>query len=249
MPGHPTPRSRSAREAAYDHVKQRIMTVRLLPGERIDESRIAGDAGVSRTPVREALHQLAAEGLVEIEARGGYTVARLDLAGYRQLAEAHEIVALTVTELLVARGTAEDFAELAEYTREFERVEDTGDAAAIAEANTKLHVREAELAGNSYLTDLAVRVYTHLQRLAYLSFGGAGAGAGDDSTDLREHHERVRRDHRDYLAALERRDLAAARGTALGHAALFRGRVLRYLASHDARGLTLDGLGSPDRYS
>lgn len=61
----------SAREKTYDYLKANILSGHFIPGERLAEEHLAAELGVSRTPVREALHKLEQEGLIEpLESRG-----------------------------------------------------------------------------------------------------------------------------------------------------------------------------------
>jgi DNA-binding GntR family transcriptional regulator len=61
----------SAREKTYDYLKTNILSGHFVPGERLAEEHLAEELGVSRTPVREALHKLEQEGLIEpLESRG-----------------------------------------------------------------------------------------------------------------------------------------------------------------------------------
>jgi len=61
----------SVREKTYDTLKSKILSGRFVQGERLTEEHIAEELGVSRTPVREALHKLEQEGLIEpLESRG-----------------------------------------------------------------------------------------------------------------------------------------------------------------------------------
>ena len=61
------------REWAYTHLKSNVLTGCFAPGERLTEEHLAKSLGVSRTPVREALHRLASEGLIQpLESRGFY---------------------------------------------------------------------------------------------------------------------------------------------------------------------------------
>ena len=60
-----------ARQRAYEHLKSAILSGRLDPGKRLAEEHLAEELGVSRTPVREALHKLELEGLIKpLETRG-----------------------------------------------------------------------------------------------------------------------------------------------------------------------------------
>ena len=61
----------SVRERTYEHLKSVILSGRFRPGERLAEEHLAEELGVSRTPVREALHKLEQDGLIEpLESRG-----------------------------------------------------------------------------------------------------------------------------------------------------------------------------------
>ena len=61
----------SAREKTYEFLKGKVLSGRFRPGERLTEEHLAAELGVSRTPIREALHKLEREGLVRpLETRG-----------------------------------------------------------------------------------------------------------------------------------------------------------------------------------
>ena len=61
----------TVRQRAYEHLKSAILSGRLDPGKRLAEEHLAEELGVSRTPVREALHKLELEGLIKpLETRG-----------------------------------------------------------------------------------------------------------------------------------------------------------------------------------
>ncbi|MFV1964923.1 MAG: GntR family transcriptional regulator [Pirellulaceae bacterium] len=64
-------------ESAADRIRELILTRRLEPGERLTQSRLAEQLGISRTPVREALQKLASEGLVTFSPYKGASVAEL----------------------------------------------------------------------------------------------------------------------------------------------------------------------------
>ena len=69
-------RSVPVREWAYNHLKSDIFSGHFKPGERLTEEHLAKTLGVSRTPVREALHRLASEGLIQPLESRGFCVAR-----------------------------------------------------------------------------------------------------------------------------------------------------------------------------
>jgi len=69
-------KSTPVRERAYHNLKSDVLAGRFLPGERLTEEHLAKSMGVSRTPVREALHKLESEGLVKPLESRGFSVAR-----------------------------------------------------------------------------------------------------------------------------------------------------------------------------
>jgi DNA-binding GntR family transcriptional regulator len=66
------------RDSAYEILRDKIMRKKFSPGQRLDLEPIEGQLGISRTPLREALHRLAPERLVEIVPRSGTFVTILN---------------------------------------------------------------------------------------------------------------------------------------------------------------------------
>ena len=65
-----------ARERVYGDIKRSILSGHLNPGEKLTEEHLAKTLGVSRTPVREALHKLESEGLIKVRKKRGFVVSR-----------------------------------------------------------------------------------------------------------------------------------------------------------------------------
>ena len=101
--------------AAYLQLLDEIRQGRLLPGDRLRETELADRLGVSRTPVREAIRQLEADGLVVHAPRQGATVRRLD---YAEVMELYEMGVLTKEQLGIDAkfGSAQALAYFAEIT-------------------------------------------------------------------------------------------------------------------------------------
>jgi len=108
-------------------LEQEIVTGQLAPGVRLEEMGLADRFGVSRTPVREALNQLASIGLVEIRPRRGAVVAAF---GLKEMMEMFEVMAELegmCGQLSARRMTAEERTQLAachERARAFAEAED-----------------------------------------------------------------------------------------------------------------------------
>jgi DNA-binding GntR family transcriptional regulator len=171
-----------------------IVSLRRRPGEAISEKEIAAAAGVSRTPVREALLRLADEGLVEITPKSGTRVARIPVAG---LPEA--ILARIALEELAARAAAARAAGSAVaglraiLERQHERAA-AGDQDGFHLADEALHAAIAEAAGLPGLWTMVSQIKTQLDRYRHLTLPQPGR------------IERVLVEHAAIIAAIAARD-------------------------------------------
>ena len=77
----------SIRQKVYDFLRNQILSNHIAAGERLVEGRLAGQINVSRTPIREALHKLEMEGLIESIPRVGYRVKELRWEDVEELCE------------------------------------------------------------------------------------------------------------------------------------------------------------------
>jgi DNA-binding GntR family transcriptional regulator len=76
-------------DRVYEALKRQILSGELKPGERLDPARLAGDLAASATPVRDALHQLLGERIIEARPHAGFSVRIETEAGLRDLYEWH----------------------------------------------------------------------------------------------------------------------------------------------------------------
>jgi len=144
-----------SRSVLSDQVKDRLLQAildgRYPPGARIVETRVARELGTSQAPVREALRDLEALGVVETTAFRG---ARVRRPSADELLEAFAIRAELESlgaRLAIPRLTDDDLDELAAYVEEMHRAALTGDTYAEASADAAFHGRVIELAGNATL--------------------------------------------------------------------------------------------------
>lgn len=103
---------RNLRLLAYDALREDIVLERLHPGDSISEADRAAALGISRTPVREAIQRLAAEGLVETFPKRGTLVARLSPRDVRESFELREAVEGMCAKLAAERRSEGDLADL-----------------------------------------------------------------------------------------------------------------------------------------
>src|SRR5580693_255911 len=91
-PAHDRLNIASVVDQVYTAIRERIVSGSLARGERVHQEDLAVELGVSRTPVREALRRLAAEGLVEMRTNRGARVADPDRSSMRAAYEARLVI-------------------------------------------------------------------------------------------------------------------------------------------------------------
>ncbi len=188
---HPLPRPRalvqrsSVRGQVLDALRTALVSGELRPGEVYSAPALGERFGVSATPVREAMQQLALEGAVEVVPNRGFRVVE---RGDRELAELAEVRALIEVPVLLrlARTVpAERWAELRPLAEATVRAASSGCPATYAEADRAFHRAVLALAGNDQL----VRIAGDLHRRAQWPPAGAPAvrGRADLIADAHEH--------------------------------------------------------------
>lgn len=166
-----------SRRVLSDQVKDRLLQAildgRHPPGSRIVETLVARELGTSQAPVREALRDLEALGLVQIEPFRG---ARVRLPTTDELLEAFAIrseLESLGARLAIGRIRDEDIVDLQADLREMTRAADAGDARAQAVADARFHARIIDVSGNRTLG----RVWRYLEPFSrtYITVVSPGA--------------------------------------------------------------------------
>ena len=165
-----TPSLRS--ERAYAELKQRLLAGDFGLGVRLMETRLAPLLGVSRTPIREALMRLHAEGLVVRQPDGGYTPLVPDVAGIRHLYEVRAGLELQAIRRPSLHGTGHDAAVLVDLVAEWEALADDepDPEPSFVLLDESFHVTLAESAGNPALVDLLRQVNERIRSVRMLDF-------------------------------------------------------------------------------
>ena len=143
---------RALYEEVAESLRQRIFNRELAPGSWIDELKIAEAYGISRTPLREALKVLAAEGLVTMKVRRGAYVTEVS---ERDLADVYHLLNLLESDAVgVVASTATDLqiAELEALHQELENAAKPKslNREAFFEINERFHLRLLEIANNRW---------------------------------------------------------------------------------------------------
>jgi DNA-binding GntR family transcriptional regulator len=139
---------RALYEEVAELLRQRIFSRELEPGSWIDELKLAEEYGISRTPLREALKVLAAEGLVTMKVRRGAYVTEVS---DKDLADVYHLLALLESDaagVVAQRASAAELAELHSLHTELEAAANDRDR--FFALNERFHMRLLEIASNRW---------------------------------------------------------------------------------------------------
>jgi DNA-binding GntR family transcriptional regulator len=142
----------SLADAAYRRISEAMLTGGLAPGARLVMDALAAELEISRTPVRDALHRLEREGLIESAGRRGFVVRRLRPAEIHHLYEIRMAIEVFAAGRVAELG-GEAVAHVADAIRKAEVMDLSQPAEAFA-ANRLVHRAVVEATGNDLLIDL-----------------------------------------------------------------------------------------------
>jgi len=127
------------RDVVFQTLRKAILTGELKPGERLMEIHLADKLGVSRTPIREAIHKLELEGLVTMLPRRGAMVSQISESGLKDVLEVRRSLDALCAELASVRITEEGKKALKEAYEAFNEAVATEDATIMAKADVAFH--------------------------------------------------------------------------------------------------------------
>ena len=169
-----TERSGPARELAYAKLREAILSARLEPGRKLSENELAGELGVSRTPVREALAALREERLVAIVPQLGTDVTQISDEGIADAQFVREALECAAVRLASERIDEAGVRELESVLDLQARAVESGDHAAVDRLDEELHRAICERSGRAIAWDLSRRANGHLDRVRRLSLPEPG---------------------------------------------------------------------------
>ncbi|MEU6729371.1 GntR family transcriptional regulator [Nonomuraea wenchangensis] len=190
---------------AYLTLRERIVTCRLAPGERITEKQLASDLGLGLTPIRRALQRLNHEGLVRTLPRRGYQVTPLSIASVNEVFQVWRILGPAIGELAVNNMTEQERAEFkAQEEARIQTAIGAGGEMALVATAVEVWMTLAERTGNARLLDMYVRLVGDLSRVFRLVVQDPAAMkrtkfAAPESWAFMEHPERVRQAMEEFI--------------------------------------------------
>ena len=210
-----TPRLLS--EITYERIKEAIRNGELEPGQPLSETKLSKMLGISRTPVREAIQQLAQEGLVQIIPGRAITVASLSVQEVMNVVHVRSILEPEVARLAAASISPDNLENLRTVIQEMEETVDNENRATWAKADNRFHEILSGACPNKLLGEMVIQVRN---RISYLS------------TDTQTNHNRLltcTQEHRRVADAIIAGDPQAAEEAMRDHIEKLRDSFFRRL--------------------
>lgn len=154
----------------YEILRNEIIELKLAPGSPIDESLLSERFSMSRTPIREALVRLAAEGLITTLTNRTTIVSNIDFLQLGSFFEALTLMYRVTARLAAANHKPEDIAIIRGHQDRFTTFVEERDVLGMIAANRDFHVAIAKAGGNKYFTDLFTRLLDEGRRILRLYY-------------------------------------------------------------------------------
>ena len=200
------------RSNAYKSIRERIISLHYMPGANLDEHSLVKELGLSRTPVREALIRLSAEGLVELEMNKGARVSDLDVFTLTSIFEAGDLVEKAIIRLVCLRRSEAEIVKLQDASDQFDIALKNNDVQEMVKANTAFHLLLAEASKNKYLIRSYRQILADHERIAQMWYShNIAADNPQDNQTMSEHHHSL-------LSAVRAQDMVEAERITRAHA-------------------------------
>ena len=217
-------------ERVAKELRTSIVRLQLRPGQNLDEAELSEALGVSRTPVREAIIQLIADGLVVRDGRKA-RVAPLDLDEVPKLYDALLMSSRMIQRLAAQNRTEDDLISIARARDRFEKATRHNSGVERSEANLQFHFAISSAARNKYFQSFYDQVLIDTIRMARASFSSQPLSNATSDPSLAAHLEETTLQHRLIYAAIEQADAATADKLAVLHHKLTTDRLKKVLFS------------------
>lgn len=217
----------------YEALRRDILDMLIPPGSPLDETSLSARFGMSRTPIREALVRLVAEGLATTLPNRNTIVSAIDYANLPHYLDALMLMHRVTARLAAERRQPHHIDLLRRHQRHFAAAVADADAIAMIAANREFHVAIAIAGGNSYYIDLFARLLDEGMRLLRLYYRTYEDHLPQEFVD----------EHEALIAAIEARDARLADRLGSQHAGQIVGQLKSLLSPSVGRDIALGETG------
>lgn len=205
----------------YDKLKAQILNLELKPGTLLDETELSRTFHISRSPVREALIRLSAEGLIDAPRNRTSVVSQFDFSTLPAYFDAMQLLYRLSARLAAKARTEAGVEKLRDIERRLEQAHHRVDVLGIVRLNREFHAAIAEMGGNPFIT----------------AWMGSLLDQGQRVFRLYIHHFRDRvpmpklNQHHALIAAIDKGDTEAAEAAGKADADILIDEVIQILGS------------------
>lgn len=228
---------KNGKTTLYETLKRQILTLELPPDQDLDEVKLSEEYGISRTPVRDVLRQLAGEGYIDIRENRGARVIPMNHATLRDFFLVAPMIYEAVGRLAVQNFKAGQMAQLKDCQERFRAAVARRDPEAMVVENNRFHEIIGEMANSAYLKPSFSRLLIDHARIGYTFFRPMNEEMEASLGKSCEHHDQI-------IQAIAERDEAAVVRLVLEHWELSRWNMEMYIAPKGLRSEVLKQLGS-----
>lgn len=208
----------------YYQMRERISLLQYPPGYALRENTLAEEFGVSRTPIRRALHRLEFDGLVHISRGTGAVVAAVDIKSLKEVYALRLKLSELVGELNPARLKSDHLPTLENILEQVKQLQNQYDPIALARIYNSFHDEMLNIIGNEPLKQISDQLFHRtsrvwLQLLPDLNWDEECTFVCDEIEDV--------------LAGLRAGDMQTVAQVRRQHMAMLLQRINNYLSSAD----------------
>lgn len=190
----------SLKESAYKIIKEKLLNQEFEPGSRIREDLLAQEISMSRTPVREAINQLTAEGLVNNVPRKGIFVVQLTPEEIGNLLDIREVLETLAVENCITKATDAQVQLLESILEEFETALIKDNYKKCNSLDSNFHLEIAKISNNKKLIDFLMEIEDFMLI----------ARAIEKKNQPKQKNEQTLKEHQSILKAIRIRDKGQA---------------------------------------
>src|SRR5262245_24079143 len=162
--GHTPPRS-LLKDHAYERIKSRLLNNDYPPGTFLSERQLAGNLGMSKTPVKGALERLESEGFISVSPQQGIVVRELSVHEIADQYEIRGVLESYALRSLAGRLAPDQVARVRANLEAQARLRGSGEVARGVELDAAFHVQFVEFLGNGEILRVIVQLREKMQRV------------------------------------------------------------------------------------
>ncbi len=212
-------------DIAYEQMHKKIITLEFEPGQQLDEQELSKSLKIGRTPIREALHKLSSEYMVESQPKRGFIVSQLAFQNVKPIFDALRVLELGIARLAVQQNDPGLLELMQKNNNSFKDLLDVYDFLTLFWLNHEFHIYFSQYSKNDYLIRSLKSVRNEVNRLTFMSFKHQdphGGKFGNYNIEVYNEHQKI-------IDCLKNKDLKELEKIILIHIQGFQKKVFKYL--------------------